>query len=189
MVEGPLWRELDAETLAFAAASRRVVVLADAINQFERTDRMLSLSWLPDPLPRNVRLLATAIPGPETEKLRHRSSARITELPPFTETDIEAVAAQVYGRYHRKGPAEARDKEIMWQELGTRDLPRFARCYALPASGGDRLAEYLLEESRAAEHPLLAFVRAAITAEEVAEEVRVAVGKKLPFDLHSLLSG
>lgn len=33
-----------AEVLALAALGRRVVILADALNQFERTDRMLSLS-------------------------------------------------------------------------------------------------------------------------------------------------
>ena len=95
-----------AEMLAFAASSRRVVILADALNQFERTDRMLSLSWLPDPLPPNVRFLATAIPGAESEKLSRRNGARVTELPPFTEAEIEAVAGQVYGRYHRTAPAE-----------------------------------------------------------------------------------
>ena len=95
-----------AEILGFAAADRRVVILADALNQFERTDRMLSLSWLPDPLPEGVRLLATAIPGPECEKLARRSGARVEPLPLFTEPEIDAVARQVYGLYHRAASAE-----------------------------------------------------------------------------------
>jgi hypothetical protein len=94
-----------AEMLAFASANRRVIILADALNQFERTDRVLSMSWVPDPLPTNVRFLATANPGAETEKLSHRAGARVTTLPPFAEAEIEAVARQVYDRYHRSAPA------------------------------------------------------------------------------------
>src|SRR5450631_1370314 len=75
-LRGQALEERFAEMLAFAASERRVIILADALNQFERTDRMLSLSWLPDPLPPNVRLLATAILGPESEKLARRKGTR-----------------------------------------------------------------------------------------------------------------
>jgi hypothetical protein len=90
-----------AEMLGYAASKRRIILMADALNQFERTDRMISLSWLPDPLPLNVRFLATAIPGPESEKLRARKAARVTALPAFTAAEVEAVANVVYARYHR----------------------------------------------------------------------------------------
>jgi tetratricopeptide (TPR) repeat protein len=94
-----------AEVLSHAASKRRVIVMADALNQFERTDRMLSLCWLPDPLPRNVRFLATAIPGEESERLGRRKGARTTELPVFTAAEVESVAKSIFARYHRE-PAE-----------------------------------------------------------------------------------
>jgi tetratricopeptide (TPR) repeat protein len=95
-----------AEMLAYAASERRVIILADALDQFERTDRMLTLSWLPDPLPPNVRLLTTAIPGPESKKLARRRGSRVTALPAFTAAEVEAVARVVYARYHRSPAAE-----------------------------------------------------------------------------------
>lgn len=83
--------------------------------------------------------------------------------------------------------APVRVDEIMWQMLGTRDLPRFARYYASPESGSGRLAEYLIEESRPGEHPLLDFVRATTRDEEMPQEVQAAIGSKFNFDLHSAL--
>ena len=97
----PQLEERFAEMLAYAAEERRVILMADALNQFERTDRMAALSWLPDPLPANVRLLATAIPGQESEKLDRRKGTRIVPLRPFTGEDVEDVANVVYARYHR----------------------------------------------------------------------------------------
>jgi len=66
------------EMLSYAASKRPVILMADALNQFERTDRVLAMSWLPDPLPTSVRLLATAIPGVESERLGHRRGGLLT---------------------------------------------------------------------------------------------------------------
>ncbi len=105
-LRGQELEERFAQMLSYAASKRRVILMADALNQFERTDRMLSLSWLPDPLPPNVRFLATAIPGRESEKLVHRKGVRVTPLPAFTVDEVEAVAKAVYARYHREPAAE-----------------------------------------------------------------------------------
>ena len=102
----PQLEERFAQMLAYAADQRRIILVADALNQFERTDRMAALSWLPDPLPANVRLLATAIPGAESDKLARRKGTRISPLPAFTATEVAAVANSVYARYHREPAAE-----------------------------------------------------------------------------------
>ena len=102
----PQLEERFAQMLTYAADQRRIILVADALNQFERTDRMAALSWLPDPLPANVRLLATAIPGAESEKLARRKGTRISPLPAFTATEVAAVASSVYARYHREPAAE-----------------------------------------------------------------------------------
>ena len=88
------------EMLSYAAQQRPTILMADGFNQFERSDRVLAMSGLPDPLPANVHLLATAIAGPESDKLKRRG-ARVSPLPAFVPGEIEAVAKAVYGRYHR----------------------------------------------------------------------------------------
>ena len=49
----------------------------------------------------------------------------------------------------------SRPDEMMYQTLGTRDLPRFTRYYAQPTSGSGKLAEFLVEESHASGQELL----------------------------------
>src|SRR5579859_4466245 len=56
--------------LARMAVQRRVVVLIDALDQFEATIRARHLTWLPRPWPTNARLIATAIPGDATRTLQ-----------------------------------------------------------------------------------------------------------------------
>jgi len=58
-----------AELLSRASVMRRVVCLLDALDQFERTPSARHLTWLPALWPQNARLIATAIPGSESEAL------------------------------------------------------------------------------------------------------------------------
>ncbi|MDP1590273.1 MAG: tetratricopeptide repeat protein [Prosthecobacter sp.] len=88
-----------------AAATRRVVLLVDALNQFSG-ERARTPSWLPGIWPANARFLATAIPGAETEHLARRPGLDLVELPPLELYEASEVAVQVYGRYHRTPNAE-----------------------------------------------------------------------------------
>ena len=155
------------EWLANAAACRPVVILADALNQFERTDRMASLSWLPDPLPSNVRFLATTIPGPESETLAQRRGARVSPLPAFTSAEIEAVAKAVYERYRREpypevieqlrdlgGEAQPAAGNALWltmalELLNLLDGDDFAVAErSFPGRGGERMRRYVLSRAQ-----------------------------------------
>lgn len=64
-----------AQLLSRASARKRVVLLIDALNQFEPSVRARHLTWLPKLLPANVRLIATAIPGTESAALLARPGA------------------------------------------------------------------------------------------------------------------
>jgi len=94
-----------ASFLGRAALKTRVIVLIDALNQFERTTRGRFLTWLPRPWPANVRLLATAIPGDESEALARTDQGvrcELRALPPINETEARAIAEKVFiERYHR----------------------------------------------------------------------------------------
>src|SRR5204863_5354835 len=85
-----------------AAVEQRVVILVDALNQFEPVARARLLSWLPRPWPENVRLIATAIPGQESQVMRERRGVWIEPLPPLDSADSRQIAAAVGRRYHRE---------------------------------------------------------------------------------------
>lgn len=87
--------------LSRAAESRRVVILIDALNQFEQTPRAQHVTWLPKALPTNVRLIATAVPGLESRSLVSRAGARDVPLPALTAEEARQIAQGVCRRYHR----------------------------------------------------------------------------------------
>jgi hypothetical protein len=65
-------------TLSLAAqeGSPKLVVFLDALDQLADSNNALSLTWLPDRLPANVRLIVSTMPGPCLEALRRRLAAR-----------------------------------------------------------------------------------------------------------------
>jgi tetratricopeptide (TPR) repeat protein len=109
-VSSPLPDEASAEEverdlydlLSEASLGRRVVLLIDALDQFERTARARQLSWLPEYWPDNVRLVATALPGSESEVLAGHADARLEPLHPLSEREARQLARSVYARYHRE---------------------------------------------------------------------------------------
>ena len=61
-----------AEVLQQASAQKRVVILLDAINQFDPTTQLAGWSWLPEELPATGRIILSTLSGPELEGLRQR---------------------------------------------------------------------------------------------------------------------
>ncbi len=62
--------------LAAQEGRPKLVVFLDALDQLADTNNALSLTWLPDRLPDNVRLIVSTMPGPCLEALRRRLAAR-----------------------------------------------------------------------------------------------------------------
>ena len=83
------------------AEQHRVVVLVDALDQFEATTRARFMTWLPRVWPLNARLIATAIPGEATQALGERAGAETIPLPPLDQTDALLISKAICGRYHR----------------------------------------------------------------------------------------
>lgn len=79
----------------------RVVVLIDALDQLERVPNQGHLAWLPTPWPANARLVATAIPGLQSEALAKRPGTEIKPLGALDRAEAETILAAVYRRYHR----------------------------------------------------------------------------------------
>jgi tetratricopeptide (TPR) repeat protein len=88
---------------------RRVIVMVDALDQFENTPRGRFATWLPPQWPRNARLLATAIPGPGSEALAERARFGTLALPPLDAIEATSIARSICARYHRELDGEVYD--------------------------------------------------------------------------------
>jgi hypothetical protein len=91
-----------AELLTRVSSGRRVVVLIDALNQFEPTPRGRHLTWLPARWPEHARLIATTIPGVQSQALEQRRGVQWCPLPRLDQNEAREIAVAVCGRYHRR---------------------------------------------------------------------------------------
>lgn len=103
--------ELDAtfaSLLGRAAAQCRVVVLLDALDQFDPTPRAQHLTWLrPKMWPANARLIATSLPSLPAEALSQWAGIEELDVPPLAVTgdgsdDVASIAGRIAKRYHRQ---------------------------------------------------------------------------------------
>jgi tetratricopeptide (TPR) repeat protein len=97
----------DAVDMAFAqllsqmAQRRRVVVLVDALDQFENTPRGRFVTWLPRLWPANARLVATAVAGEGSKALVARPGLKVLSMPSLDAIEARDIVAGICGRYHR----------------------------------------------------------------------------------------
>lgn len=95
-------RTVFSEILEQASMQKRVVILLDAVNQFDPTPQFSGLSWLPEELPRNARLILSALPGPSLDELRSRRDLpREVTVPALTLADGEAIIKEFLHRYRK----------------------------------------------------------------------------------------
>jgi len=124
-VKNPLAEDATVENvdLAFAlllekaSLKKRVVVMIDALNQFEPTPRAKHLTWRPKPWPANARLITTALPGQEAESLTQSTGVLKIEVPPLTQADSRNIAHQIWKSWHVPW------SEAVWQTLADKRLP------------------------------------------------------------------
>ena len=95
--------------LAEAAGRRRVILVFDALNQFDATDGAHWLNWLPRELPPGVSIVASVIAPadgqPEHQTLailRTRPGTRMEKLEPLTEADTLAIIEGCLRRYAKR---------------------------------------------------------------------------------------
>lgn len=101
------WRSSEEIEKAFlsllrkASSRQRVILLIDALNQFERSPRAKQVTWLPDELHENVRLIVTSTPGTESESIVQRPGIELLALPPLDREDAAEIVRGICSRYHR----------------------------------------------------------------------------------------
>ena len=86
-----------------ACALHLVVILLDAVNQFDAASHSILLNWLPEEPPVNLRIILSVPPGPVLEELRllHRKLREI-DLKPLTLSDGEAIIEQFCKRFRKR---------------------------------------------------------------------------------------
>lgn len=89
-----------ASLLEDVSMKKRVVILLDALDQFEPTPRAKHLTWRPKLWPANARLIATALPSEEAEFFMQLPDTYEIKVPPLTEEDAKKIAHQIWKRWH-----------------------------------------------------------------------------------------
>jgi telomerase protein component 1 len=108
------------EILQQAAAQKRVVILLDAITQFDPNTQLGGWSWLPEELPANARIILSTLSGPALESLRQRSqSPRPVELQPLDAPDREAIIREFLHRYRKSLTDDQRAALLAKADAGT----------------------------------------------------------------------
>ncbi len=88
--------------LARAARTVRVVVLVDALNQFEPTIRARYLTWLPKVWPANARFIVTTLPGYAGTPITEKPGCRDLTVPPVSRDEARAIAERFYRERHHR---------------------------------------------------------------------------------------
>lgn len=89
------------------SAQKRVVLLLDALDQFEPLPRAQYLTWLKNrQWPANVGIIATAIPCVTSETLSQWGGIEKIKLPPLELSDAEQIARKIKARYHQPFDAQ-----------------------------------------------------------------------------------
>ena len=90
------------DLLRQACEKKRVLILLDAVNQFDPASHSAGLHWLPEELPVNARVILSALDGAALEELRRHRKPQEIELNPLTAADGEAIIEQFRKRYRKK---------------------------------------------------------------------------------------
>jgi len=173
-------REVEAafvQLLARASETRRVVLLVDALDQFEPTPRARQLTWLPEPWPDNVRLIVTAVPGMASESLERRAGVELAPLGPLDSEEVCQMADAVCRRRRRELNPKVLDV------LASKKLPGGAAAVGVPL-----WLESALEELNLLDADDLAQDgdRPDGTPREQLDRLILEVAEKLPADVEAL---
>jgi hypothetical protein len=112
-------RDAFPDFLEKAGDAKRVLLLIDAVNQLDPTHNARSMTWLPDRLPENVRVVLSALPGPALEALDARAQPPSKlALEPLSEADATAIMEQFLQRYRKTLDGEQRGELLAKRDAG-----------------------------------------------------------------------
>jgi tetratricopeptide (TPR) repeat protein/energy-coupling factor transporter ATP-binding protein EcfA2 len=93
--------------LLFAVAKQtRVVMLIDALDRFDPTERAMFMTWLPTLMPENIRMLATAITGTEKKVKEYHSEIVTKSIDFFSQEEAKQMLYMLCHLQHKNIPAK-----------------------------------------------------------------------------------
>jgi len=148
--------------LRIISTTKRVVLLIDALDRFEPTSRAQHLSWLPSPMPQNIRLLLTSITGAELKAVRYHKGLTVKNIDIFTTAEAKEMLDSLCLRQHKTLPVKIEkiilDKKRadgqsatsspLWLSLAVNmlmaiDQDDFEKISKLEGSGSEQIEKYL----------------------------------------------
>jgi hypothetical protein len=106
--------------LRIACESLRVVIILDAVNQFDPISYSSGFHWLSEELPANTLIILSALDGLALEELRNRRSPSMeVKLEPLMADDGEAIIEEFRKRYHKKFEPEQCSKLLAKTDAST----------------------------------------------------------------------
>ena len=89
------------ELLHTVSTKKRVLLLIDALDRFEPTQRAQHMSWLPAAMPKNVRLLCTAITGTEQKATQYHKGLTSKSIEIFSPEEVQKMLNALCKRNHK----------------------------------------------------------------------------------------
>jgi tetratricopeptide (TPR) repeat protein len=110
------------ELLFTIAEKKQVIILIDALDRFESTARAQHLSWLPQVMPNNVRVLCTAITGTEEKAVSYHAGNLVSrDIDHYTDKEAKEMLDVLCAIQHKDMPAEV--KEAILSKKKDESLP------------------------------------------------------------------
>jgi hypothetical protein len=108
------------EILKQACKKKHVVILIDAVNQFDYTPLSAELCWLPEDLPSNARLILSTPPGTALDNLHQcHHPPREVILSTLTHADSETIIKEFLHRYRKTMTDKQRVSLLAKTDTGT----------------------------------------------------------------------
>jgi tetratricopeptide (TPR) repeat protein len=93
------------ELLFTVAKQKQVVLLIDALDRFEPTQRAKFMTWMPTVMPGNIRMICTAITGTEQNAIKYHSELFAKSIDSFTPSEAKEMLNMLCRRQHKSLPA------------------------------------------------------------------------------------
>ena len=89
------------ELLFMASQRKPVVILIDALDRFEPTERARYMTWLPESLPEKVKVLCTAVTGTEQKAVEFHKNLKVRSIDVFSKEDAKEMILSMCTENHK----------------------------------------------------------------------------------------
>ncbi|MDP8269443.1 MAG: DUF4062 domain-containing protein [Candidatus Tenebribacter davisii] len=152
------------ELLFTAADKTHIILLIDALDRFEPTERAEYMTWLPQVMPGSIRLLCTAITDTEKKAAEYNKNLFTESIEYFSEDDahkmLEAICKQKHKTlhetvvnalfYHKRKDGQLSVSSPLWLSLAVNmltalDADDFEKMSKIKGRGDQQIKSYITQ--------------------------------------------